>query len=84
MPPSANGGCTLEGKRVRKLLCRILCWLTGGHKYDPQAVFLHYETMNACVWVRNHCVKCGKAYNAVIKLENIVGNHRAIDADRFM
>ena len=65
---------------------RLLCWFTGGHKYNPEAVDIHYERMNACVWVRNHCIKCGKPYTALIRVENMVSreNHRAIDADRFI
>lgn len=45
---------------MRKMWKRILCWLTGGHRYaDANLTSVSMPENDATCFI-NHCVKCGK------------------------
>ena len=47
---------------------RLLCWLTGGHKYADTGVVSAYDS-HIGVFVRVRCGKCGKAHTMPVNTE---------------
>lgn len=53
-------------------LRRLLCWITGGHKYADMNLKTYYDTENGKSLMWNYCVKCGTAYLFKINTDEIV------------
>lgn len=51
---------------MNKLLRKIWCWLTGGHRYEDRNLESYHFPNDGVTCFRNVCVKCGHAYTCEI------------------
>lgn len=51
---------------------RLLCFLTGGHRYADKNLTAGQSEDPDFIVLRNRCVKCGKEYGVVINVKAII------------
>ena len=51
---------------------RVLCWLTGGHRYAAINLMSGSGLFTNGTVFSNHCLKCGKRYATVVDMEPII------------
>ena len=59
-------------KRLPYWVRRLLCWITGGHKYADKNLRTLYDQEDRKSLMWNYCVKCGIAYLFKINTDEIV------------
>lgn len=56
---------------------RILCFLTGGHKYKDANLQTRFEGDN---WIANNrCMKCGKLYEVQLSVNEILRGYELME-----
>lgn len=65
---------------------KLLCFLTGGHKYSSANTESTYLEHNRSVKLQNRCLKCGKIYTVILDIDKILAEdmrlRRKADDDR--
>lgn len=46
-------------RKIKKLILKIRCFLTGGHRYDIRKVRIYDNSMEHTYEIKNTCSKCG-------------------------
>ena len=51
---------------------KVLCWLTGGHRYADMNLESSYNPYTGQSILANRCVKCGKEITVTINVDEII------------
>ena len=51
---------------------KVICWLTGGHRYSAMNLKSSYNHYTGQSILANRCVKCGKKITVTIDVDEII------------
>ena len=60
------------GARKDKLMNKLCCFITGGHKYKSSDLECKFDDDEGIVRFINHCDKCGKVSEVVVPQDSVI------------
>ena len=61
---------------------KLMCFLTGGHRYSDANVVSTYQEHSKTVLLKNRCVKCGAIITAEIDTDKILAEDMRLIRER--